>query len=350
MHQATQSDADQPIRLIDAYGRVARDLRVSVTDRCNLRCTYCMPAEGMEWIDNDRILSLAELERLVRIGVEKLGIHSVRFTGGEPLLRPGLEDLIAKTAALTCDDGSTLDISLTTNALGLDKRIDKLVAAGLGRINVSLDSLDRERFAKLTRRDRLDDVLRGLAAAKESGLTPIKVNTVVMPNTNEADIIPLLDFCLENGFQLRLIEEMPLGPPQVWNRDIMVKAADIKARIEEKYLLSQAEGQRASSPAKLWDVQEDTNGPVIGQVGIIATVTQPFCGDCDRTRLTADGHIRNCLFARRELNLRDLMRGGASDEDIARAWAGEMSKKLPGHGIDSPSFLQPQRGMSAIGG
>lgn len=338
----------QPVRLTDSYGRVARDLRVSVTDRCNLRCTYCMPAEGMQWIEDSRILTLSELERLVRIGIEKLGIRSVRFTGGEPLLRPGLADLIGQTAKMTCDNGEHPDIALTTNGLGLEKHIGKLRDAGLKRINISVDSLDPERFAKLTRRDRLADVLKGIEAAKAAGLRPIKINTVVMPNTNEADILPLLDFCLNQGFQLRFIEEMPLGPPQVWNRDIMVKAEDIKATIEEKYQLSLATGQRASSPAKVWDVVQD--GAIIGQVGIIASVTKPFCGDCDRTRLTADGQIRNCLFARREFNLRDLMRGGASDEELALAWAGEMGRKLPGHGIDSPSFLQPQRGMSAIGG
>lgn len=338
----------QPIRLTDSYGRVARDLRVSVTDRCNLRCTYCMPAEGMQWIEDSRILSIAELERLISIGVEKLGIHSVRFTGGEPLLRPGLADLISHTAQLTCDNGGNPDIALTTNALGLDKHIDALKAAGLKRINISLDSLDAERFAALTRRNRLADVLKGIEAARDCGIRPIKINTVVMPNSNEADIIPLLDFCLNNGYQLRFIEEMPLGPPQVWNRDIMIKADDIKATIEQKYQLEPAAGQRASSPAKVWDVLQD--GTTIGQVGIIASVTKPFCGDCDRTRLTADGQIRNCLFSRKEFNLRDLMRGGASDEELALAWAGEMARKLPGHGIDSPTFLQPQRGMSAIGG
>ncbi|MEJ5998244.1 GTP 3',8-cyclase MoaA [Corynebacterium sp. H130] len=339
-----------PIRLTDSYGRVARDLRVSVTDRCNLRCTYCMPAEGMQWIEDSRILTLDELARLVRIGVEILGIRSVRFTGGEPLLRPGLEKLIAATSALTCDNGESPDISLTTNALSLARHIDALKNAGLKRINISLDSLDQERFAALTRRDRLHDVLTGLQAAKKSGLGPIKVNTVVMPNTNEEDIVPLLDYCLENGFQLRFIEEMPLGPPQVWDRNIMVKASDIKRAIEEKYHLTPASGQRASSPAKVWDVRTSESGPIVGQVGIIASVTKPFCGDCDRTRLTADGQIRNCLFSRRELNLRELLRGGASDQELAEAWAGEMARKLPGHGIDSPDFLQPQRGMSAIGG
>lgn len=339
-----------PIRLVDSYGRIARDLRVSVTDRCNLRCTYCMPAEGMQWIEDSRILTIDELARLVTIGVEKLGIRSVRFTGGEPLLRPGLDRLIAHTATLTCDNGDSPDISLTTNGLSLDKHIDALKAAGLKRINISLDSLDEERFAALTRRDRLHDVLKGLQAAKESGLSPIKVNTVVMPNTNEDDIVPLLNYCLENGFQLRFIEEMPLGPPQVWDRNIMIKAADIKATIEKSYVLTPAPGGRASSPAKVWDVRTSEDTPPIGQVGIIASVTQPFCGDCDRTRLTADGHIRNCLFARRELNLRELLRSGASDEELAEAWAGEMGRKSPGHGIDSPTFLQPQRGMSAIGG
>lgn len=346
MHQS--GPPNHPLRLTDKYGRTARDLRVSVTDRCNLRCTYCMPEEGMQWIENDRILSIAELQRLVQVGVDKLGIHSVRFTGGEPLLRPGLADLVAHTAQLTCDNGQRPDISLTTNGINLDKHVDALVAAGLGRINISLDTLDRERFTALTRRDRLPNVLTGIAAARDAGISPIKINSVIMPGTNEDDILPLLEFCLDAGYQLRFIEEMPLGPPQVWNRDIMIKAGDIRNRIEQRYDLSPASGGRASSPAKLWDVSRD--GIHLGQVGIIATVTEPFCGDCDRTRLTADGHIRSCLFARRELNLRELLRAGLDDAELAAAWAGEMAKKLPGHGIDSPTFLQPQRGMSAIGG
>ncbi|WP_233120577.1 GTP 3',8-cyclase MoaA [Boudabousia liubingyangii] len=341
--------------LKDRYGRVAKDLRVSLTDRCNLRCTYCMPAEGMDWLPSPEVLTDDELLRLIRIAVEDLGVNKIRFTGGEPLLRRSLEDIISRTAALEGPDGHP-EISLTTNALGLDKRAQALKDAGLQRVNVSLDTVDRESYARLTRRDRLPQVLEGLKAAKAAGLSPIKVNTVAMLDENLDQSADLLDFCLEHGYQLRFIEHMPLGPKHTWRLDQMAKASDILEILEAKYFLTPV-GQRGSAPAELWDVhplgtteQSAQNLEPLGQVGIIASVTRPFCGDCDRTRLTADGAIRSCLFSLSETSLRDAMRQGASDRELAELWSLTMWQKPAGHGINDPNFIQPERLMSEIGG
>ncbi|MGP6173443.1 GTP 3',8-cyclase MoaA [Corynebacterium sp. A21] len=332
--------------LADRYGRVARDLRVSLTDRCNLRCTYCMPAEGLEWLPTEQTLSTPEVTRLIRIAVELLGIRQIRFTGGEPLLRKELAEIIAFTTALRTDEGEPVQTALTTNGLGLDKHVEKLQAAGLNRVNISLDTIDAERYKALTRRDRLKHVLAGINAAVASGLSPVKINAVVMPGVNEADIVPLARYCLERGAQLRFIEQMPLGPREQWRRSEMVTAADILARLQAEFTLSPAVEPRGAAPAALWDVAEFPGG----RLGVIASVTHSFCGDCDRSRLTTDGAIRNCLFARTETPLREMMRAGATDTELATAWASAMWGKLPGHGIDDPGFLQPDRPMSAIGG
>ncbi|MDO5727218.1 MAG: GTP 3',8-cyclase MoaA [Bowdeniella nasicola] len=337
----------------DAYGRVARDVRVSLTDRCNLRCTYCMPAEGLDWLPTTDVLTDAEIVRMITIAVTILGVQQVRFTGGEPLMRRGLEDIIREISPLTTQDGKPLDIALTTNGLGLDKRAAQLKAAGLQRVNVSLDTLDRQRYAQLTRRDRLDGVLNGLAGADAAGLHPIKVNTVLMQGVNEDDAVPLLAFCLRHGYQLRFIEQMPLGPPHTWKRETMVDANEILRRLGEIFELSQQPAPQGSAPAAVWDVRpgsyDGTPYPG-GSVGVIASVTQPFCGACDRTRLTADGKIRTCLFSRSETDIRAALRGGASDMELAEIWAGAMGAKKAGHDIDDPSFVQPARTMSAIGG
>lgn len=329
--------------LADRYGRVARDLRVSLTDRCNLRCTYCMPAEGLEWIPTPDTLTDEETIRLIRIAVQQLGIEQVRFTGGEPLLRKSLPDIIAATKALSPAPST----AITTNGVSLHRHAQKLKDAGLDRVNISLDSLDSETYARLTRRDRLDDVLTSIRVASEVGLSPVKVNTVVMPGVNEEDIIPLAEFCLQHDAQLRFIEQMPLGPPNKWDRSKMVTADHILDTLRTRFTLEEAEKPRGSAPAALWHA---TDGILDGYLGVIAAVTHPFCGDCDRTRLTTDGAIRNCLFAREETSLRDLMRNGATDEELARAWQDCMAVKKAGHGIDSPLFIQPERTMSAIGG
>jgi len=328
--------------LTDSYGRVATDLRVSLTDRCNLRCAYCMPPEGLDWLPAPEVLTGDEVVRLIRIGVETLGIREVRFTGGEPLLRRDLVSIIAATAALQ----PRPEISLTTNGIGLDRRAAALRDAGLDRINVSLDTLRPEVFRKLSRRDRLDDVLSGLAAAASAGLTPVKVNTVLMRDLNDDEAPGLLGYCLERGYELRFIEQMPLDAQHGWKRTEMITAGEIFDSLSSAFTLTDdSERERGAAPAETFLVN---GGPA--RVGVIASVTRPFCGACDRVRLTADGQIRNCLFARSESDLRSLLRSGASDEDIAARWRAAVASKLPGHGINDPSFLQPDRPMSAIGG
>ncbi len=327
--------------LVDTWGRTATDLRVSLTDRCNLRCNYCMPAEGLDWLPTDEVLTDDEVVRLITIGVEQLGIREVRFTGGEPLLRKGLPDLVRRSAALD----PRPDISLTTNALGLSRMARTLADAGLDRVNVSLDTIRSDTFQTITRRDRLKDVVEGLAAAQDAGLTPVKVNAVLLRGVNDAQAPELLRWCVQRGYELRIIEQMPLDAQHSWSREAMVTAEEIFASIENEFTLLPAVEPRGSAPAELFTVD---GGPAT--VGVIASVTRPFCGDCDRVRLTADGQIRNCLFAREESDLRAALRGGATDEEIADRWRIAMIGKRPGHGIDDVTFLQPVRPMSAIGG
>src|SRR3984885_12275675 len=328
--------------LTDAYGRVATDLRVSLTDRCNLRCAYCMPPEGLDWLPKPEVLTGDEIVRLITIGVEALGIREVRFTGGEPLLRSDLADIVTATAALE----PRPEISLTTNGVGRERRAAGLKAAGLDRINVSLDTVRPEVFRKLTRRDRLDDVLTGLAAAAAAGLTPVKVNAVLMRDLNDDEAPELLAYCLDRGYELRFIEQMPLDAQHGWKRTEMVTSAEVVASLSAAFELSDdIERTRGAAPGETFLVN---GGPA--RVGVIAAVTQPFCGACDRVRLTADGQIRNCLFARSESDLRSALRSGATDAEIADRWRAAVSSKLPGHGINDPAFLQPDRPMSAIGG
>ena len=328
--------------LPDSFGRIATDLRVSLTDRCNLRCAYCMPPEGLDWLPRTDQLTDDEVVRLVRIGVELLGIREVRFTGGEPLLRRGLAGIVARTAALR----PRPEISLTTNAIGLERTAGTLRAAGLDRINVSLDTLRPETFRKLARRDRLPDVLDGLAAAAAAGLSPVKVNAVLMRDLNDDEAVPLLRYCLDRGYELRFIEQMPLDAQHGWKRAEMVTAEEILAALGREFTLTPDDPrQRGSAPAEAFLVD---GGPA--RVGVIASVTRPFCGTCDRVRLTADGQVRNCLFARSESDLRGPLRAGADDAELAAAWRRAVAVKLPGHGINDPSFLQPDRPMSAIGG
>ena len=328
--------------LSDSYGRVATDLRVSLTDRCNLRCTYCMPPEGLDWLPTPELLTDDEVIRLIRIGVTQLGIREVRFTGGEPLLRRGLPGIVAATAALE----PRPRIALTTNGIGLARLAPALAEAGLDRVNVSLDTVDADTFEKLTRRRRLDDVLAGLAAAARAGLTPVKVNAVLMRGINDHEAPDLLAYCLEHGYQLRFIEQMPLDAQHSWQRATMVAAEEILDRLGHAYTLTPVDAaQRGSAPAELFWVD---GGPAT--VGVIASVTRPFCGACNRVRLTADGQVRNCLFARKESDLRGPLRAGASDAELAERWRAAVATKLPGHGINDPSFLQPSRPMSAIGG
>jgi GTP 3',8-cyclase len=341
---ATQPPSTGP--LVDSYGRHATDLRVSLTDRCNLRCTYCMPAEGLPWSAAEQLLRPDEVVRLVRIAVTRLGMTKVRFTGGEPLLAKHLDEVIAATAALR----PRPELTLTTNGVLLAKRAEALVRAGLNRLNVSLDSVDDVRFAGITRRDRLADVLAGLAAAQAAGLRPVKVNAVLDPLTGLDDALSLVRFCLGHDYQLRIIEQMPLDAGHQWRREETVTANQVLAELRRhSFVLEPDRAPRGSAAAELWRITDPANGRT-GKVGFIASVSHPFCSTCNRARLTADGQLRSCLFSIEETDLRGLLRGGADDAAIEAVWRTAMWGKPAGHGINDPNFVQPARPMSAIGG
>jgi GTP 3',8-cyclase len=338
----TATEEVTQLGLADRFGRVATDLRVSLTDRCNLRCSYCMPEEGLDWLAKPELLTDDEVVRLVSVAVRLLGVHEIRFTGGEPLLRRGLVGIVGRTTELL----PRPQVSLTTNGIGLARQAQALKDAGLDRVNVSLDTIRPDTFQQLARRDRVKDVLEGLEAAQAAGLTPVKVNAVLMRGVNDQQAPELLEFCLEHGYELRFIEQMPLDAQHGWNRATMITADEILAMLAEPFGLEPTDAAtRGSAPAESFTVR---GGPQT--VGIIASVTRPFCGDCDRVRLTADGQVRDCLFARAESDLRTALRSGADDEELAERWRRAMRNKLPGHGINDPSFLQPTRPMSAIGG
>ncbi|MFC5665642.1 GTP 3',8-cyclase MoaA [Kitasatospora misakiensis] len=328
--------------LLDTFGRRAVDLRVSLTDRCNLRCTYCMPEQGLQWLAKPELLADEEIVRLVTVAVRDLGVQEVRFTGGEPLLRPGLVGIVQACAALD----PRPELSLTTNGIGLARTAEALRAAGLDRVNVSLDTLDPDTFHTLTRRHRHHDVLNGLAAAEAAGLTPVKLNAVLMRGVNEEEAPALLAWCLERGYELRFIEQMPLDAQHGWDRSAMITAEEILERLSARFELTpEPSATRGAAPAERWLVD---GGPA--RVGVIASVTRPFCRACDRTRLTADGQVRNCLFATGETDLRTALRSGADDAELAALWRAAMWGKKAGAGIDAPDFHQPARPMSAIGG
>ncbi|MGO2720596.1 MAG: GTP 3',8-cyclase MoaA [Brachybacterium tyrofermentans] len=340
------SDRPATPALADRFGREATDLRFSLTDFCNLRCTYCMPASGLTFLNKEQMLSVEEVVRLVRIGVERLGIEQVRFTGGEPLTRPDLEEIIAGVAALP----QRPDISLTTNAIGLDHRAARLRDAGLDRINVSLDSVVSETFERLSRRPLLHRVLAGVEGAREAGLDPIKVNAVLLPGVNDHELPDLLDWCLTRELQLRVIEQMPLDADHIWDRGTMISASDVHSMLAGRYTLTPVAEDRNGAPAELFEVEDRISGLHRGRVGIIASVTRPFCADCRRTRLTAEGRVRTCLFSREETDLRGALRSGGDDEHIAQIWRAAQWGKKAGHGMDRDDFVQPERPMSAIGG
>ena len=323
--------------LVDGFGRIHTDLRLSLTDRCNLRCTYCMPAEGLDWLPKPELLTDDELVRVAGV-FARAGVTTVRLTGGEPLLRRGLPGLVSRLAELG------LTLSLTTNGLGLERQAGALREAGLARVNVSLDTLRPERFLALTRRDRLADVLRGLVAAREAGLEPVKVNTVLMRGVNDDEASELLAWALEHGYALRFIEQMPLDPQHGWDRGTMVDAGEILEMLGRDHVLTPVHA-RGSAPAEEFLVD---GGPAT--VGVVGSVSRPFCASCDRLRLTADGQVRNCLFARDESDLRAPLREGASDDELAERLRLAVAGKKKGHGIGDPGFVQPDRPMSAIGG
>lgn len=337
--------------LIDQFGRTATDLRMSLIDKCNLRCQYCMPAEGLDWMKKDEMLAAHEAIRLADIAISHLGVEEIRFTGGEPLVRADLVHIIDGIHS----QHPNVELSMTTNGINLERKIDDLVAAGLSRINVSLDTVCPETFAKIARRDRLTKVLSGLHSAKAAGLDPIKINAVLLRGINDHEATELLTWTLEHGYKLRFIEQMPLDADQNWKRANMVAAQEIRDQISQTYTLTPPEQPRGSAPAELFNVTDPNTKEVLGTVGIIASVTEPFCADCTRTRITADAKIRSCLFSHTETDLMDMLRDGSSDEAIADAWRQAMWHKPKAHGqtktgLGMPGFVQPERSMSAIGG
>jgi cyclic pyranopterin phosphate synthase len=342
---AADADPGGTAPLVDTYSRVHRDLRISLTDRCSLRCTYCMPEQGNEWLARTSILTLDEIVEIARVAAAA-GITTFRLTGGEPLLRTDIVEVVRRLGEITGPTGEHVELAMTTNGIRLREVLPDLIAAGLRRVNISLDTLRRDRFHELTRRDRLDEVLDGIAAAAESGLHPLKINAVAMRGVNDDEIVELAAFAASQGAQMRFIEQMPLDAGHTWDRAQMVTREEILEALATRWSLTPVPG-RGGAPAERWMLD---GGPAT--VGVIASVTAPFCGDCDRLRLTADGQLRNCLFSTTEYDLLPILRadGGDREKDIERMLRSCVRGKLPGHAINEPSFLQPARGMNAIGG
>jgi cyclic pyranopterin phosphate synthase len=326
--------------LVDGHGRAIGDVRISVTDRCNFRCQYCMPAEGLPWLDRASLLSYEEIERLVRI-LSAMGVHDVRLTGGEPLVRRELWKLVERLSAIE----DVHDLSLTTNGYLLERQVDQLVAAGLRRVNVSLDALAPDRFFQLTRRDSLAQVLAGLAAAeRHPELRPIKVNVVAIKGFTEDEVLSFADFARRMPYEIRFIEFMPLDADRAWSRDQVLPNADVRAIIESKYELEPI-GRERSGTSRRWRFADGK-----GEIGFISPVTEPFCGDCNRIRLTAEGELRTCLFSMTETDLREPLREGATDDELARIVRDAVWRKELKHHVNEPGFVQPARTMSRIGG
>ena len=324
-------------QLVDGFGRVHRDLRISVTDRCNFRCTYCMPAEGLEWVPRDDLLTFEEIARVARIMVERYGVNGIRLTGGEPTVRANLPVLVRMLAELGTD------LAMTTNGVSLPLLAEELRAAGLRRVNVSLDSLQASRFAELTRRDSLDRVLDGIDAAVTAGFDPVKVNCVVMRGVNDDEIADFVEFGRRKGTEVRFIEFMPLDADGIWTNDLVVPVDEILARVNDASPVEPVE--RTSAPATRYRFADGS-----GSVGIVASVSDSFCSTCDRVRLTADGQFRNCLFAVTETDVRALLRSGAGDDEVAAALEESVASKWAGHQINRVHFVRPRRSMSQIGG
>ena len=323
--------------LVDPFGRTVRDLRISVTDRCNFRCQYCMPAEGMTWLPREDILSFEEIERFAKLCVDHFGFDGIRLTGGEPLVRAHLPKLVEKLAGLG------VDVAMTTNGATLRMHARALADAGLSRINISLDSLQRERFLELTRRDELDRVLDGIDAAIDAGLQPVKLNAVMMRGINDDEVVDFARFGRERGVSVRFIEFMPLDADGAWSDSVVVPADEIVESVNEAFPLEPV--LRGNEPAERYRYLDGQ-----GEIGVIASVTKPFCGNCDRVRLTAEGQFRTCLFAVDEFDMRDLLRSGATDDELAAAIEQAVGTKWAGHSIGQVHFIRPKRSMSQIGG
>ena len=323
--------------LVDGFGRTVRDLRISITDRCNFRCTYCMPAEGMTWLPREDLLTFEEIERIARVCVSRFGFDGIRLTGGEPTVRAHLPVLVQRLATLG------VDLAMTTNGSTMRLIAEDLKAAGLHRLNISCDSLERDRFYQMTRRDDLPKVLDGIAAAKEAGFSPIKINVVLMRGQNEDEIVDFARFGREQGVGVRFIEFMPLDADDAWSPDTVVPSSEVIERINAVYPLVRL--SHGAEPAARWGYADG-----VGDVGVIASVTEPFCGDCDRVRITAEGQFRTCLFSTDEFDLRAIMRNGGSDEELAAEVQRAVGLKWAGHRIGNVNFLRPKRSMSQIGG
>ncbi|MDN8549048.1 GTP 3',8-cyclase MoaA [Microbacterium sp. NM3R9] len=335
-----------PEPLVDRFARVHRDLRISLTDRCSLRCTYCMPEQGNEWLARQSIVTVDEIVEVATVAAAA-GVTTFRLTGGEPLLRTDIVDIVRRLSALRAPTGP-VQIAMTTNGIRLPEVLPDLVAAGLKRLNISLDTIDRDRFARLTRRDRLDDVLDGVRAARDSGLRPLKINAVAMRGVNDDELADLVAFAVANDAEMRFIEQMPLDAGHTWDRSTMVTREEILEALSQRWELTPVPG-RGGAPAEQWRLD---GGPHV--VGVIASVTAPFCGACDRLRLTADGQLRNCLFSNDEYDLLPVLRSAEPEAgrafEIERVLRSCVAGKRAGHAIDDPGFLQPARGMNAIGG
>ncbi len=324
--------------LVDPFGRVIRDLRISVTDRCNFRCTYCMPAEGLEWLPRSEVLSFEEIHRVSRIFVERFGVEGIRLTGGEPTVRANLPRLISQLSGLG------VDLAMTTNGATLRNSAEELRSAGLRRINISLDTLHPDRFEQMTRRNELENVLAGIDAAVAAGFSPVKINAVIERGVNDDEIVDLARFGRERGVEVRFIEFMPLDATGHWANDQVVGQDEIVERIAEVFPLEQMPA-RGAAPADRWRYLDGA-----GTVGVIPSVTKPFCGDCDRVRLTAEGQFRTCLFATDEFDLREIMRSGGDDDALAERIIAAVGTKWAGHQINRVEFIRPNRSMSQIGG
>ena len=323
--------------LVDGFGRTVRDLRISITDRCNFRCTYCMPAEGMTWLPREDLLTFEEIERIARVCVSRFGFDGIRLTGSEPTVRAHLPVLVERLATLG------VDLAMTTNGSTMRLIAEDLKAAGLHRLNISCDSLDRDRFYQMTRRDDLPKVLDGIAAAKEAGFSPIKINVVLIRGQNDDEIVDFARFGREQGVGVRFIEFMPLDADDAWSPDTVVPSSEVIERINAVYPLVRL--SHGAEPAARWGYADG-----VGDVGVIASVTEPFCGDCDRVRITAEGQFRTCLFSTDEFDLRAIMRNGGSDEELAAEVQRAVGLKWAGHRIGNVNFLRPKRSMSQIGG
>ena len=330
--------------LVDSFGRTVKDLRISVTDRCNFRCTYCMPAEGMTWIDRGEVLTYEEIGRIARVFVERFGVDSIRLTGGEPTVRAHLPRLVSMLGALRLPDGSRPDLAMTTNGATLRNVAAELRDAGLDRVNVSLDTLRPDRFLAMTRRDELDNVLAGIAEAQTAGFSPVKVNAVVERGANDDEVVDLARFGRDTGVEVRFIEFMPLDATNEWQRAKVVTQDEIVSLINAVFPLEQMEA-RGAAPADRWRYLDGK-----GTVGVIPSVSRPFCADCDRVRLTADGQFRTCLFSTEESDIRAVIRGGGSDDDVEALVRRAVAAKWAGHQINQVNFVRPKRTMSQIGG